>query len=96
MFLTKCPSCKQEAISINEKAKLLTDGNVKCKKCEKKCSVSSLMKLFSSILLMTLLPTFFLVFWGLLGFVNSIIVSVIAIVFTYYLLAYISPLSESK
>ncbi len=65
---------------------------MECSACSEKCSIPSVMRLFVNILMATLLPSFVLVFWGIVGFTYSLVISLILLAIVFMLMAYISPL----
>jgi CXXC-20-CXXC protein len=91
-LLSRCPNCKEKTFTVFNKAKLLGDGALNCSECGEKTVVPSLMRLFVSILMATLLPSFVLIFWGIVGFTYSLIITLILMVIIFFLLAYISPM----
>lgn len=91
-----CPRCGEKTFSILQKSKLMRRGTKACESCGAECEIPSLLKLFVSILMAFLMPTLFIVFFGVNGFIFSLALTSLSILVIYFGLIYISPLRTSE
>ncbi len=91
-----CPHCGEKTFSIFQKSRLMRKGVQTCGSCGSACEIPSLLKLFISLLMAFLMPTLFIVFFGINGFVFSLVLTSLLILVIYFCLLYISPLKIAK
>ncbi len=92
MIVFACPHCGEKTFSLFRKSSLIRRGIHECENCGSSCEISWLFKLVASLLMAFLMPTLFIVFFGINGFVFSTVLTTLLILMIYVFLIYISPL----
>ena len=90
-----CPQCGKKTFPFSTKRKLMRKGTAICDSCGVACEMPSLLKLFVSLFMAFLMPTFFIFFFGVNGFMFSLVVTSLSILLIYFVLIYISPIKVS-